>query len=138
MHSDVGGGYQDKGIGDITWDFMMRQAARRGLVIDPAQPTPPVELEAASPIQHESFDAKWEALSNRLHLLPQAVRPIGLKVTGPRGESLTAAGEVRFHPSLVSRLGQRSPRSSTRTRNARREGDYRPANVVADALPVFA
>ena len=34
VHSDIGGGYGDKGIGDITWDFMMRQAARHGLVID--------------------------------------------------------------------------------------------------------
>src|SRR5262245_57613505 len=35
VHSDIGGGYRNKGIGDITWDFMMRQAARRGLVLNP-------------------------------------------------------------------------------------------------------
>ena len=46
VHSDIGGGYTNKGIGDITWDFMMRQAARRRLVIDPAQPTPLVNTEA--------------------------------------------------------------------------------------------
>ena len=55
VHSDIGGGYHDKSIGDITWDFMMRQAADKGLVIDPAHRTTECTL-ADLPPQHESFD----------------------------------------------------------------------------------
>jgi uncharacterized protein (DUF2235 family) len=137
VHSDVGGGYGDKGIGNITWDFMMRQAARHGLVIDPAQPTPTVDLQPL-PAQHESFDDKWKTLSTRLGLVPEGVRAVGVKVVGPHGEALTAAGEVRLHPSLVSRFGRRCVTILDEGKNQRQEGEYRPTNVKADTLPVFS
>jgi uncharacterized protein (DUF2235 family) len=134
VHSDVGGGYADKGIGNITWDFMMRQAAARGLVIDPAQPTPPLALDPLPP-QHESFDEKWRKLSNELGLIPHGVRAIGPTTVGSRGETLTVATRVCLHPSLVRRIGQRCV---TLLNEGPREGEYRPGNVKADTLPVFA
>ncbi len=137
VHSDIGGGYGDKGIGNITWDFMMRQAARHGLVIDPNQPTPPVNLEPL-PVQHESFDDTWKALSDQLKLVPEGVRAMGPKIVGPGGEALTAAGEVRLHPSLVGRFGQRCTTILSEAKNLRQEGEYRPPNVKADTLPPFA
>ena len=137
VHSDVGGGYQDKGIGNITWDFMMRQAARHGLVVDPNQPTPPLDLESL-PVQHESFDEKWRKLSNELHLLPQGVRAIGPTIAGPDGRPLTVAGEVRLHPALAGRFGKRCTTILDEAENRRQQGEYRPANVKADTLPVFA
>ena len=137
VHSDIGGGYHDKGIGNITWDFMMRQAARRGLGIDPGQPTPPVSLEPL-PAQHESFDATWQKLSGKLNLVPQGVRSIGSSVIGPHGESLVAAGEVRLHPALAGRFGKRCVTILDEGKNVRQEGDYQPVNVKADTLPVFA
>jgi hypothetical protein len=136
VHSDIGGGYRDKGIGNITWDFMMRQAARHGLVIDPAQPTPSLDLEPL-PAQHESFDDTWRALSKDLKLVPEGVRAVGTKVVGPHGEALTAAGEVRLHPSLVHRLGRRCTTILSEAKNLRREADYRPSNVNADTLPLL-
>lgn len=137
VHSDIGGGYGDKGIGDITWDFMMRQAARGGLVIDPAQPTPSLALEPL-PAQHESFDDKWTTLSTKLKLLPEGVRAVGTKVVGPNGEALVAAGEVRLHPSVLNRLGRRCTTILSEAEDLRREGDYLPQNVKADTLPPFA
>ena len=137
VHSDIGGGYGDKGIADITWDFMMRQAARRGLVIDPAQPTPRLELEPL-PAQHESFDDTWKALSTRLKLVPEGVRTVGPKIVGPNGEALLAAGEVCLHPSLLGRLGKRCTTILDEADNRRREGEYLPSNVKPDALPPFA
>lgn len=136
VHSDIGGGYRDKGIGNITWDFMMRQAVRHGLVIDPAQPTPSLDLEPL-PAQHESFDDTWRTLSKDLKLVPEGVRTVGAKVVGPQGEPLTAAGEVRLHPSLVNRLGQRCTTILSEARNLRQESDYRPPNVKADTLPLL-
>ena len=137
VHSDIGGGYTNKGIGDITWDFMMRQAARRGLVIDPAQPTPLVNTEAL-PAQHESFDDKWRALCDQLKLVPQGVRAIGPTVTGPGGQTLTAAGEVRLHPSLAGRFGKRCTTILDEERNLRQDAPYQPGNVKGDTLPLFA
>ena len=135
VHSDIGGGYPDRGIGDITLDFMMRQAATRGLVIDPSQPTPPVTLESL-PAQHESFDVPWKKLSDDLHLIPEARREIGPTVMGPKGVKLTVSTEVSLHPSLVSRLGQTY--TTILEGNNRPTAEYRPANVTPGVLPVFA
>lgn len=138
VHSDVGGGYHDKGIGNITWDFMMRQAARRGLVIDPARLAPSVSLVALPP-QHDSYDRQWTLLADRLKILPKGVRAIGPTVVAPSGEIVRAAGEVRLHPSLVSRFGQTCatldesvmPAAST-------SAVYAPVNVTPETLPLFA
>jgi uncharacterized protein (DUF2235 family) len=137
VHSDVGGGYGDKGIGNITWDFMMRQAVARGLLIDPGQPTPPLTLDAL-PAQHDSFDQTWQELSTRLKFVPEGVRSVGATTRGPRGETLNVAVQVCLHPSLVGRLGKRCVTILNEGRNERREGDYLPTNVRPDTLPVFA
>lgn len=137
VHSDVGGGYGDKAIGNITWDFMMRQAALRGLVIDPAQPTPPVRLDPL-PAQHDSFDAEWQLLSTKLHILPVGVRAIGPTVLGPSGEIVGAAGDVRLHSSLVGRFGKRCTTILDEAKGLRQDGPYAPGNVRADTLPTFA
>jgi uncharacterized protein (DUF2235 family) len=136
VHSDVGGGYRDKGIGDITLEFMLGQAARRGLVVDPDRPTPGATLSALPP-QHESFDAKWTALCDRLHLLPSGVRSIGTTIAGPEG-NLAVLGEARLHPSLVNRLGRSCVTILDEDRGLQREGEYRPPNVSASSLPLFA
>jgi uncharacterized protein (DUF2235 family) len=137
VHSDIGGGYRNKGIGDVTWDFMMRQAARRGLVIDPAQPTPSVGGEPL-PAQHESFDATWRALCDKLKLVPEGVRAVGPTVIGPSGQNLTAAGEVRLHPLLVGRFGKRCTTILDEAKDLRQEGPYQPGNVKGDTLPAFS
>jgi uncharacterized protein (DUF2235 family) len=137
VHSDIGGGYGDKGIGNITWDFMMRQAAGCGLLLDPGQPTPPVNLEPL-PAQHESFDETWQKLSADLNLVPRGVRTIGPTIPGPGGEILTVATRVCLHPSLVNRFGKRCTTILNEGQNLRREGEYQPSNAKPDTLPVFA
>src|SRR5262245_16949625 len=136
VHSDIGGGYHDKGIGDTTWYFMMRQVAGKGLVIDPAQPTPSCTL-ADLPAQHESFDTTWKDLSDRLKLIPEGVRAIGPKTIGPTGQELIVAPKVMLHPSLVRRLGKRCTTILDEKADRRQEGEYRPGNVKADTLPAF-
>jgi uncharacterized protein (DUF2235 family) len=137
VHSDIGGGYHDKGIGDITWDFMMRQAADKGLVIDPSHRTPALTLHPLPP-QHESFNEQWRLFSDTLKLIPQNVRTIGPTILGPRGEELTVATQVMLHPSLVDRLGKRCTTILDEEPDRRVQGDYRPGNVRADILSVFA
>jgi uncharacterized protein (DUF2235 family) len=133
VHSDIGGGYPDKGIGNITLDFMLKQAARRGLLLDPGQPTPPLKLEEL-PAQHDSFDKTWRELSDKLKLIPEGVRSIGPTLIGPDGQPVTVAREVCLHASLVNRLGKRCV---TMRSEGNVEAEYRPKNVTADTLPVF-
>jgi uncharacterized protein (DUF2235 family) len=135
VHSDIGGGYPDKGIGDITWDFMMHQAAAAGLVIDPAQPKPSLTLQELPP-QHESFDDTWRKLSDRLRIVAQGVRVVGPTTPSPSGEMLTVATRVCLHPSLVNRLGKRCVTELSGQKHV--EGIYQPVNVTASVLPVFA
>ena len=137
VHSDIGGGYRDKGIGDITWDFMMRQAADKGLVIDPNRRTPDLNLHPLPP-QHESFNEQWRKLSDKFKLIPQTVRAIGPKIIGPGGEELTVATKVMLHSSLVGRLGKHCTTILDEDPERREQGEYRPGNVQADTLPVFA
>jgi uncharacterized protein (DUF2235 family) len=137
VHSDIGGGYHDKGIGDITWDFMMRQAADKGLVLAPNRRTPDLTLHPLPP-QHESFNEQWRTLSDQFQLIPQHVRTIGPTIIGPGGEELTVATKVMLHPSLVDRLGQLCTTILDEAPDRREQGEYRPGNVQADTLPVFA
>jgi len=137
VHSDIGGGYHDKGIGDITWDFMMRQAADKGLVIDGNRRTPDVKLDGL-PAQHDSFDQAWKDLSAKLNLIPEGVRAIGSTMTGPGGEEIRVAPKVMLHPCLVSRFGKQCTTILDEKENRRQVGEYLPANVKADTLPVFA
>jgi uncharacterized protein (DUF2235 family) len=135
VHSDVGGGYPDKGIGDITLDFMMRQAADAGLVIDPGQRTPALALQEL-PSQHESFNDTWRELSDRLKIVAHGVRVVGPTTLGPRGEKLTVATRVCLHPSLVNRLGQQVTTYFSAAKSV--QAIYQPSNVKADVLSVFA
>jgi len=137
VHSDIGGGYQDKGIGNITWDFMMRQAADHGLVIDPSRRTPDVTMDPL-PARHESFNRTWRDLSTKFKLIPENVRAIGPTIVGPDGKPLTVAPKVLLHPCLVHRLGQRCTTILDEKTDQRVEGDYLPTNVKADTLPVFS
>jgi hypothetical protein len=43
-----------------------------------------------------------------------------------------------LHPSLVSRLGQRCTTILDETPDRHVQGEYRPSNVTADTLQVFA
>ncbi len=136
VHSDVGGGYRDKGIGDITWDFMMRQAARHGLVIDSHLPVTAESL-LPLPAQHESFNETWGKLCERLRILPAGIRAIGASVRDAAGREQTVAGDVRLHPSLVRRFGQRVTTILDEVKGTRREGNYQPENVRAGVLPGY-
>jgi hypothetical protein len=135
-HSDIGGGYLDKGIGDITFDFMMRQAANHGLIIDPDQPYPTMDLQQLPP-QHDSMTAAWRRLSEDLKVVASAERSIGPSVQDANGQTIQVAGDVRLHPALVGRLGQPVTVILNEGDGTQVEQEYRPPNVTATTLPTF-
>lgn len=131
VHSDIGGGYNDKGIGNHTWSFMMEQAAKRGLVLDPAHPTPSLAL-VDLPSQHESLDAQWRKLSDQFSLGFQTVRSIGLTVKRPDGTEVPVAGDVGVHRSLAGRLDQDVTVILDQDTDESDRIRYAPANVGRD------
>lgn len=132
VHSDVGGGYaHDRGIGDITLDFMLRQAFARGLVLDPARPAPDTRL-AELPPQHRSIPP----VSDVEDIDIVRVRAIGPTVAGADGTVRAVAGDVRLHRSLVDRFGKTV---KVLRYNSAVADDvvYTPPNVKADTFPAF-
>jgi uncharacterized protein (DUF2235 family) len=107
VHSDIGGGYDDKGIGDVTLDLILRRAAAAGLVLDPADPFPHLAPQPLPP-QHDSFDAFWSTASTAFAELElQHVRPVGPTQRAMADElPPDAAGREMLHPLLVERLGR--------------------------------
>lgn len=136
VHSDIGGGYLEKGIGDITFDFMMGQAAGHGMVIDPEQPYPTMDLKPLPP-QHESMTDAWRRLSEDLKLVASTERSIGLSAQDANGQTVPVAGDVRLHPALVGRLGQHVTIILDEDEGKQVEQEYRPPNITATTLPTF-
>lgn len=127
VHSDIGGGYPERGVGDLTLDFLMRRAVEAGLLVDPARPLPPVDLADPLPPQHESFEAFWRKASAIIADggEPRAI-PTG-PFAGPDGAPLEVLGRQMLHPALVDRLGQRV--RVLEEGAAARSIDYRPPGV---------
>jgi uncharacterized protein (DUF2235 family) len=136
VHSDIGGGYRDRGIGAHTLHFMLRQAARYGLVLDEA-PTVPAETLEPLPAQHESFDAAWRKVSEDLDFIPAGQRSIGTTMLGPAAQTLQVAGEVRFHPLLAERFGKRVDVILDEHKETRQIQEYSPLNASSGLLPLF-
>lgn len=112
VHSDVGGGYADggpgRGIADITFDFMMRQAAQRGLVLNPESLVQPHAWGGRPlddlPPQHDSF-SRWSRRFSTVFARSTegAPRPIG---DAQRADGKPVAKLEMLHPSLVRRWGR--------------------------------
>lgn len=137
VHSDVGGGYHDKGIGDYTLRFMLQQAAAHGLGVDPEHCVPTASLQAL-PAQHESFNGTWRVLSDQLNLIPDGQRALGTTVAGPDGTTLQVAGTVGFHALVEERFGRLVDVILDEETQERRTQEYRPPNAVSGLLPTVA
>ena len=61
VHCDVGGGYPETGLSDITLGWMMEKAENLGLQIDPKVSAQYASLDAANALDqiHESWNLLW-------------------------------------------------------------------------------
>jgi len=57
-HSDVGGGYVESGLSDITLDWMLSEAARFGLLVD-ADSAPPLKPDSAGKAHNPLLPFWW-------------------------------------------------------------------------------
>ena len=134
-HSDVGGGYVERGLADISLAWMADEAARAGLSLDEAAlfPRGRAWLDPLAP-QHESRHG-W---SGKDRLTPTIREVCGREVPVQPWESLyapRAADGTRLptinealHPSLARRYGQRV--RLIEDAEAERLIEYRPKNLV--------
>ncbi|MFD0555204.1 phospholipase effector Tle1 domain-containing protein [Streptomyces rectiviolaceus] len=81
VHTDVGGGYPEKGLSDITLLWMIRQAHRYGLRFGPreGEPSemPPKPSIFLVPPEPDSMGAKHNSRKGFYRLVPRLHRPIG-------------------------------------------------------------
>jgi uncharacterized protein (DUF2235 family) len=146
VHSDVGGGYtdpapndRDKGIGDVTWHFMMTEAANRGLVLDRSREIPrPQGRQLAR--QHDSLSTFWKLIRHEFDEPEALDRAIGdVARARRRYDPAIAAGREMLHPSLVERIGKTvSILKEDKDGSVRiDERPYDPQNLTGVDLPTF-
>jgi uncharacterized protein (DUF2235 family) len=138
-HSDVGGGYPEKGLGDLPLAWMVARAAARGLAFQKRFLDERLRPDPLAPA-HESMTRAWR-LVGRLPGAAAAVRPIGPRQRaeaaaasqvrrGGDGRALAAAGREMLHGSVLRRAQEeRVPCIPVG------EQRYAPPNAVADGRP---
>ncbi len=100
VHTNIGGGYQDSGLSDITFTWMKEKAEACGLAFDTNYIKPPINPNPLGEIR----DSK----TGPYNLLPDFIRPIG------RGENSNES----VHWSAVERMENAT------------HPDYKPKNLV--------
>ena len=138
VHSDIGGGYGDKGIGDI--HVGLHDAA--GRAPRPADRSGPAHAaghaqaaaRAARVVRQDLAGAQRQAEARAAGRAVHRADDAGARPARPS----TSRREVRLHPALVSRFGKRCTTILDEGKQQQQEGDYQPGNVKADTLPAFA
>ena len=135
-HSDVGGGYPERELADISLDWMAQNARKAGLDIEEAR------LQFAAPMRNPLAPAHESrfGLSRKDRLIPTIRRICRTDFSASRfertfitsadmGEALPTINET-IHPSAIQRYGKRV----TTVMNAagdRKRSRYKPKNLAA-------
>lgn len=109
VHSNVGGWYPQRGLSDVTLEWMLTKASAQGLVLH----------RAPTPLAPSPTDAQHESRSGFWRLWPPAVRTV------PAG--------AKIHQSVVERMSAPSVRTLAGDQVVR-DDTYRPENLPALAL----
>jgi uncharacterized protein (DUF2235 family) len=103
VHCDVGGGYPETGLSDITLSWMIAQAAALGLQFDAgvlAQYPSPLDARNALGMLHDSWDILWAFPKSRTIAVNSA---LGNSV------SVRCASDTTYRPSNVNLTPQAVP-----------------------------
>lgn len=106
VHCDVGGGYPETGLSDITFSWMMAQAAALGLEFDAGvltQYPSPLDARNALGMLHDSWDILWA--------FPKA-RTIDASSSLGNSVSVRCASDSSYRPSNLTLTPQGVPASS--------------------------
>ncbi len=123
VHSNIGGGYPERGLSDAALAWMARRAEHCGLELDPAFLTETVKPDPCG-VLVDSFTWPYRIVSRVPGARPYS-RPIGSDAIGGRHGSSTL--NEMIHESAVERV--HAPEKS-----------YEPKNLVAafSTVPVFS
>jgi len=95
-HSDVGGGYPEKGLSDITLDWMIGKARGAGLVFDDA-------TMAAHPIHPDPLAKITDSKTGLYNMTPGIDRQIGKAAERSGEQSEKTDPTQSIHPSVLQR-----------------------------------
>lgn len=127
VHSDVGGGYPaaESGLAKVSFEWMMREAAGFGMIVDAVALQSELRRVGAAPDpcadQHESLEGLWrfvELIPVRRYNWRTRAKEWRWPFGAPRNIARDAFGpDVFLHCSVIDRIGRRQ--------------DYRPQNLPA-------
>jgi uncharacterized protein (DUF2235 family) len=110
-HSDVGGGYLESGLSDISLQWMLERATRCGLVLDP-------EVDRRYPLAPDIDQAPHDSKDGLYRVTPGIDRSIGTAAASreqPDEEATREDPTQSLHPTVLQRWD--------------RHPDYRPKNL---------
>jgi hypothetical protein len=102
VHSDIGGGYGEHDLSDITLQWMIEQATAAGLAFDQ-------QAMAANKIDPKPLGVLHNSMSMKYKLMSKLDRPIGLakhrdqEEAKDTGVTMTDDGTQSVHPSVLQR-----------------------------------
>jgi Uncharacterized alpha/beta hydrolase domain (DUF2235) len=138
-HSDVGGGYIDRGLADIPLRWMADQATECGLKLDASMLPAPPTLDPLAPL-HES--RSWFAIKDRFTPSIRCVCETPVDVAynerlyrpiDARGRPLPTINES-IHKSVADRYGKEAFVSDNDRRRTRERELYEPRNLEGQIL----
>lgn len=122
VHSDIGGGYDDKGFANVTLAWMLDAAESLGLGLRQEY----VEREVVpNPLGslHDSYTSGWGVVNLLPGMTKSGPRAVGQKQRDERGENRIAGAEM-LHLSLEARVRAEA------VQLPEAQGPYRPVNIV--------
>jgi hypothetical protein len=138
-HSDVGGGYVDRGLADIPLRWMADQATECGLKLDPSMLPAQQMLDPLAPL-HES--RSWFAIKDRFTPSVRCVCETPVDVAfnerlyrpiDGQGRPLPTINES-IHDSVADRYGKEAFVSDNDRRRTRERELYEPRNLKGQIL----
>lgn len=134
VHSDVGGGYNDRGLADIPLLWMAQRAAADGLAIDWSVLPDPHRLDPLSS-QHDSRQgwAVKDRLTPTFRCLCEKTFQVSFNESlyrplGDDGKPLATIGEA-IHASVVARFQQQARLSTDDANRTSTTRPYQPRNI---------
>jgi uncharacterized protein (DUF2235 family) len=122
VHSDVGGGYQDKSLADVPFAWMLAAACQLGLVVDWAHGDAPRSPDPCGSA-HDSLNLGWKIAEWWPWLEANGPRVIGNRARQAKGLEAIAAPEF-LHAGVLERLADEHGKVPKSQR------PYRPGNVA--------
>lgn len=119
VHSDVGGGYDDKRCGDVVLEWMLDAAWSKGLLLRDSYVHRDVKPDVFGPL-HDSMTSGWQIVDWLPGIAKSGARPIGSEQRRSAGLPPVAPETEYLHWSVEARIADAESKLAA---------PYRPSNL---------